>query len=189
MHRNPRKLGWTKAFRRAHGKEMTVDSTLAMAARRNVPVRYDRALVEQTLAAMGRVEEIRTRRERRFYAERMRGARARKLAEDRKLVDENRHLLPPEERERVDQLLKMTAGEMEEGEEDEMVDDEAEEDDEIVDGARDVGLTAEALVRSKEDKARKALRDADAKSSTKKKTEKRGRKVIVGHGPEKMDVD
>ena len=34
MKRNPRKLAWTKSFRRAHGKEMTVDSTLAFAQRR-----------------------------------------------------------------------------------------------------------------------------------------------------------
>ncbi|KAI7107013.1 hypothetical protein KC352_g36804, partial [Hortaea werneckii] len=37
MKRNPRKLAWTKSFRRAHGKEMTVDSTLQFAQRRNVP--------------------------------------------------------------------------------------------------------------------------------------------------------
>ena len=66
MKRNPRKLGWTKAFRRAHGKEMTVDSTLQFAQRRNVPVRYNRELVAKTLLAMERVEEVKRRREKQF---------------------------------------------------------------------------------------------------------------------------
>merc|ERR1712093_462918 len=64
MKRNPRKLKWTKAFRKSAGKEMVVDSTLTFAARRNVPVRYNRDLVAKTLNAMERVSEIRQRRER-----------------------------------------------------------------------------------------------------------------------------
>lgn len=96
--RNPRKLAWTKSFRRAHGKEMTVDSTLAFAARRNIPTRYNRDLVQTTLKAMSRVSEIRARRERAFYKARMRGNKERQRADDRKLVDENQHLLPPSER-------------------------------------------------------------------------------------------
>lgn len=95
MKRNPRKLGWTKAFRKAHGKEMTVDSTLAFSQRRNVPVRYNREHVQTTLKAMARVSEIRSRRERAFYKARMRGNKQRQLEEDRKLVEENQHLLPP----------------------------------------------------------------------------------------------
>jgi large subunit ribosomal protein L24e len=98
MKRNPRKLKWTKSFRKAHGKEMTVDSTLAFSARRNVPVRYNRELVQKTLVAMKRVEEIRLRRERAFYRQRMKGNKARTLEEDRKLVEEHQHLLPPNER-------------------------------------------------------------------------------------------
>lgn len=94
MKRNPRKLKWTKAFRKAAGKEMTVDSTLQLAARRNVPVRYDRELVQKTLKAMERVSAIRSRRERAFYKKRMAGKRARELAVARKLVAENEHLLP-----------------------------------------------------------------------------------------------
>ncbi|KAI9664056.1 MAG: ATPase-activating ribosome biosynthesis protein [Bathelium mastoideum] len=101
MKRNPRKLGWTKAFRRAHNKELTVDSTLAFAARRNVPVRYNRTLVQETLRAMERVEEIRAKRERRHYVERMRGNKSRERVENRRLVRENQHLLPPEERDAV----------------------------------------------------------------------------------------
>ncbi|KAI1500692.1 ribosomal protein L24e-domain-containing protein [Biscogniauxia marginata] len=94
MKRNPRKLKWTKAFRKASGKEMVVDSTLQFAARRNVPVRYNRDLVQKTLKAMERISEIRTRRERVFYKKRMAGKRARELAIDRKLVSTHSHLLP-----------------------------------------------------------------------------------------------
>ena len=94
MKRNPRKLKWTKAFRRASGKEMTVDSTLLFAARRNVPVRYDRDLVSTTLKAMDRVAEIRERREKVFYKKRMAGNKERERLANAKLVAEQGHLLP-----------------------------------------------------------------------------------------------
>ncbi|KAI1772357.1 ribosome biogenesis protein RLP24 [Hypoxylon cercidicola] len=94
MKRNPRKLKWTKAFRKAAGKEMTVDSTLQFAARRNVPVRYSRDLVAQTLRAMDRVAEIRAKRERVFAKRRLAGKRAQELAQDRRLVQTHGHLLP-----------------------------------------------------------------------------------------------
>jgi large subunit ribosomal protein L24e len=98
MKRNPRKLRWTKSFRKAAGKEMTVDTTLTFAARRNVPIRYNRDTMQATLHAMGRVEEIRAKRELMFYKIRMAGNRKRALEQDKKLVAENQHLLPPSER-------------------------------------------------------------------------------------------
>ncbi|KAF9886119.1 hypothetical protein FE257_012054 [Aspergillus nanangensis] len=94
MKRQPRKLKWTKASRAHKGKEMLVDSSVQFSARRNVPVRYNRELVAHTLHAMERVSEIRARRERVFYKTRMAGKEAKDLAEDRKLVAENEHLLP-----------------------------------------------------------------------------------------------
>ena len=87
-------LKWTKAFRKSAGKEMVVDSTLTFAARRNVPVRYDRNLVATTLKAMQRVSDIRAKRERVFYKNRMAGNKEREKAANRKLVAENEHLLP-----------------------------------------------------------------------------------------------
>mgnify|MGYP001170045282 CR=1 FL=1 len=81
MKRNPRKLRWTKAFRKAAGKEMAIDTTYEFEKRRNVPVRYDRNLVATTLLAMKRVKEIRERRERQFYLNRcVPGARPRPAA-------------------------------------------------------------------------------------------------------------
>lgn len=73
---------------------MVVDSTLTFAARRNVPVRYNRDLVATTLKAMERVSEIRQRRERVFYKKRMAGNKEREKEANRKLVAENEHLLP-----------------------------------------------------------------------------------------------
>lgn len=93
QRRNPRKLKWTKAFRKAAGKELAVDTTLTFAKRRNVPVRYNRDLVQTTLKAMARIEEIRQKRERAFYKNRMRGNKERALALDKKLVEENPELL------------------------------------------------------------------------------------------------
>lgn len=73
---------------------MVVDRTLQFAARRNVPVRYNRDHVATTLKAMQRVSEIRAKRERVFYKNRMAGNKERERAADRKLVAENEHLLP-----------------------------------------------------------------------------------------------
>src|SRR5258706_904527 len=92
MKRNPRKVRWTKAFRKAAGKEMTIvrgstvdcqplgsfsnlfwlqDSTIEFEKRRNMPVRYDRELVQTTIKAMKRVAEIKAKRERAFFKHRM----------------------------------------------------------------------------------------------------------------------
>lgn len=93
---------------------MLVDSTLQFAQRRNVPVRYNRDLVARTLDAMSRISEIRRRRERRFYKERMKGNRAAQLEADRKLVAENQHLLPPQYRDQAAEVTKESVEEMEE---------------------------------------------------------------------------
>jgi len=80
MKRNPRKVRWTKAFRKAAGKEMTIDSTIDFEKRRNVPVRYDRELVQTTIKAMKRVGEIKQRREHAFWKQRMAVAREKQRA-------------------------------------------------------------------------------------------------------------
>ena len=106
QRRNPRKLKWTKAFRKAAGKELAVDSTLTFAQRRNVPVRYNRELVASTLKAMARIEEIRQRRERAFYKNRMRLNKERDFLRDKKLVEANPELLRIREIEMANKLAK-----------------------------------------------------------------------------------
>lgn len=170
MKRNPRKLGWTKAFRRAHGKELTVDSTLQFAARRNVPVRYNRDLVQKTLKAMSRIGEIRARREAAFYKSRMRGNKARQRADDRKLVEENQHLLPPHLRTKV----------------------EAEE---LADGEMDVEAVRQQIERQRQKietgdmEMEESELDSDLDEELPNMKTKRKLRMKVGGGVEEMDVD
>lgn len=70
MKRNPRKVKWTKAYRKLHGKELTQDATFEFERRRNRPERYNREVVEQTLKAMKKIDEVRVQRESKFWESR-----------------------------------------------------------------------------------------------------------------------
>lgn len=93
MKRNPRKVRWTKAFRKAAGKEMTVDSTLEFEKRRNIPVKYDRDLIATTVSAVSRIEEIKAKREKAFHKARMLAAAPASLRTDALEVVSGYHLL------------------------------------------------------------------------------------------------
>ncbi|KAI0831320.1 ribosomal protein L24e-domain-containing protein [Trametes gibbosa] len=96
MKRNPRKVRWTKAFRKAAGKEMTIDSTIDFEKRRNVPVRYNRELVQNTVKAMKRIAEIKQKREHAFWKNRMAMAREKlKAHRKRKLEKTSVKLVQP----------------------------------------------------------------------------------------------
>lgn len=125
-----------------------------------MPVRYNRDLVAKTLQAMKRVEEVRQRRERLFYKERMKDNKERQLAADRKLVEEYQHLLPPELRDEVPEHVRQKLEQMDvENEDLDEMDEEVEEEEE------------KTKIRAKVPKA------------------KRKQKLIVGKGVEDMDVD
>ncbi|RKO99646.1 hypothetical protein CXG81DRAFT_14237 [Caulochytrium protostelioides] len=112
LKRNPRKVRWTKAFRRTAGKDMTIDSTLEFEKRRNIPVRYDRDLMATTLKAMKRIKEIKARRESVFYRQRMAHKHAQEKAENQKLVDDMVDLadIPAEEIQQAMRLPEVSGG-------------------------------------------------------------------------------
>ncbi|KAJ1949810.1 ATPase-activating ribosome biosynthesis protein [Dispira parvispora] len=93
MKRAPRKVRWTKAFRKSAGKEMTIDKSLEFEKRRNIPVRYDRELMATTLKAMKRIQDIRQRREEAFYKNRMAGRKDRERQENIREVQHNIELV------------------------------------------------------------------------------------------------
>ncbi|KAK6942488.1 Ribosomal protein L24e-related [Dillenia turbinata] len=81
MKRNPRKVKWTKAYRRLHGKDMTQDATFEFERKRNRPERYDRNVAENTLKAIKKIDKIRVDREARHHKERMRHKKSKEQKE------------------------------------------------------------------------------------------------------------
>jgi large subunit ribosomal protein L24e len=130
-------------------------------------VRYNRDLVQTTLKAMSRVSEIRARRERAFYKARMRGNKQRQREEDRKLVEENQHLLPPSER--------WTKEQVEQQEQEMEVD---------VQKVKD-----KVAARRKEIEAEESDLESEIEETLPKVKSKRKLKMKVGGGVEAMDVD
>jgi len=91
--KNPRKVRWTKAFRKASGKELAVDPSFEFEKRRNVPVKYDRELWTNTVDAMKKVEEIRQRRSAKHIMHRLNKAKVLEKEKDIKEVQRNLGLI------------------------------------------------------------------------------------------------
>lgn len=109
MKRNPRKVRWTKAFRKAAGKDMIMDSTLEFEKRRNVPIKYDRELAATTVSAMSRIQEIKSRREKAFYKSRMLASKPVSLRTDALEVLSGSHLLGRDKDSPLVQKAKLAA--------------------------------------------------------------------------------
>lgn len=91
--RNPRKVRWTKAFRKAAGKELGVDPAFEFEKRRHVPVKYNRELWQHTVDAMKRVEEIKAKRQNQFITNRLKKGKELRKAEDLKEVEQSMHII------------------------------------------------------------------------------------------------
>lgn len=93
MKHNPRKTRWTKAFRRAAGKEMVNDATFEFEKRRNRPIKYNRDLVIKTIQVMKVVDRIKQARKERFHKARLAATRAARIGIATNEIKDNLHLL------------------------------------------------------------------------------------------------
>lgn len=91
--KNPRKTRWTKAYRKAANKELTIDPAFELEKRRNVPVKYSRSLWQQTQESMKRILEIRKRRVDHFAKIRAKAAQKIKDAHDKREVQRDLALI------------------------------------------------------------------------------------------------
>lgn len=110
---NPRKLKWTKAYRRTRGKELTMDTTFDFEQQRNRPPKYDRELYAQTIRAIQRISAIQLQRQRDFYYKRMKQSLHSKKALVKRELRKNIDLVLAPVAQRRREALMATAAEME----------------------------------------------------------------------------
>ncbi|KAM7362883.1 ribosomal protein L24-like [Cochliomyia hominivorax] len=91
--KNPRKVKWTKAYRKAAGKELAIDPSFEFEKRRNCPIKYNREMWQKTLDAIKKVNEIKERRQGQFIMERLRKGREVEIEMDVKDVQRNISLI------------------------------------------------------------------------------------------------
>lgn len=94
MKRNPRKVKWTKAYRRLRGKDMTQDSTFEFERKRNRPERYDRNVTEQTLKAIPLITKIRHERQKKHITERQKPGKSTVRKSDAKELEQDIGMIP-----------------------------------------------------------------------------------------------
>ena len=103
--KNPRKIRWTKAYRKTHGKELVTDPVYEFEKIRNTPIKYNREIWTDTVQAMDKLAKIRKDREDRFFLRRMR--RAQKIKKEiikKDLIRHEQLISDPEIRKKVDKL-------------------------------------------------------------------------------------
>ena len=103
--KNPRKIRWTKAYRKLHGKELVTDPVYEFDKIRNTPIKYNREIWTDTIQAMDKLSKIRKDREDRFFMRRMRrAAHDKKEIIKKNLIRHEQLIADPKIREKVDKL-------------------------------------------------------------------------------------
>jgi len=88
--KNPRKVKWTKAYRKTVGKELAIDPSFEFEKRRNVPLKYDRQTWNRAVEAMKKVEKIKQKRQNAYIMQRLR--KGRELEDERDIKEVQRDL-------------------------------------------------------------------------------------------------
>ncbi len=103
--KNPRKIRWTKAYRKTHGKELVTDPIYDFEKIKDTTIKYDRKVWVDTIQAMGKIEELKKKKEDKFFERRMKRAEHNKkemIKSD--LIKHEQLIADPVIREKVDKL-------------------------------------------------------------------------------------
>ncbi|GAB67005.1 60S ribosomal subunit protein L24, partial [Plasmodium cynomolgi strain B] len=90
---NPRKVKWTKVYRKERNKELNEDKTFEFERIRSEPVKYDRDLYIKTVNAIKQIDKIKEARKMRFYKSRIQEVSEKKINLSLNYIKKNPALL------------------------------------------------------------------------------------------------
>jgi len=90
LKKNPRKVKWTKAYRKTVGKDLAVDPAFEFEKQRNIPQKYNRELWSKTIEALKKVEAIKQKRQNKHIMQRLQ--KATKIEQERDIKEVQRNL-------------------------------------------------------------------------------------------------
>ena len=103
--KNPRKIRWTKAYRKTHEKELVTDPIYDFEKIKDTTIKYDRKVWVDTIQAMGKIEELKKKKEDKFFERRMKRAEKDKKKQMKSnLIKHSVLISDPKIREKVEKL-------------------------------------------------------------------------------------
>ena len=103
--KNPRKIRWTKAYRKTHGKELVTDPIYDFEKIKDTTIKYDRKVWVDTVQAMGKIENLKKKKEDKFFERRMKRAEKNKKKQMKSnLIKHSVLISDPKIREKVEKL-------------------------------------------------------------------------------------
>lgn len=98
LKRNPRRVAWTKTYRKVRGKDLVNDTTHAFERRVNEPDIYNRDVYAKVIGSMPKIAAIRHQREAFHIKDRILQAQEQAVSRDRVFIIKNQAILTEEER-------------------------------------------------------------------------------------------
>ena len=103
--KNPRKIRWTKAYRKTHEKELVTDPIYDFEKIKDTTIKYDRKVWVDTIQAMGKIEKLKKKKEDKFFERRMKRAEKDKKKQMKSnLIKHSVLISDPQIREKVEKL-------------------------------------------------------------------------------------
>ncbi|CXI60214.1 60S ribosomal subunit protein L24, putative [Plasmodium berghei] len=102
---NPRKVKWTKIYRKERNKELNDDKIFEFEKIRNEPIKYDRNLYIKTINAIKTIEKIKEKRKMLFYKNRIKEVSDKKINLSLNYIKKNPALLKNTEFENIHKEL------------------------------------------------------------------------------------
>lgn len=154
--KNPRKVKWTKAYRKTAGKELAIDPAFEFEKRRNIPVKYNRELWSKTIDAMKKIETIRQRRQNTHIMQRLRVGREVEREKNIKQVQRNISLIRSpaaglKERKKLEESME----DNDDDDDDHEMTSELVEEIDITEAQKNISFTKSPIVKEKKQKGKR----------------------------------